>query len=76
MIDKNNTPWVAIAICFFIFMLIVGLSVSKDTERILSGREYIQNVFVDVDGDGLKDLIVTGEVIYNSEENPFLSGKP
>lgn len=28
--------------------------------------ELVQNVFVDINGDGQLDLLLTGEVIYNS----------
>ncbi len=38
---------------------------------------HVSYIFVDVDNDGKQDLIVSGDVIFNSEQNSnFLASQP
>jgi hypothetical protein len=71
VIEKNNT-----GIKVMLFIILVGLFVgmgfyigqgSVDTPNIVN----VENVFADVNGDGLPDLIVKGSVILNTEQTNF-----
>ena len=65
---KNSKPYIKIIIIFMVMLIGAGL-VFALAKNIYTGNQHqITNVFADVNGDGKEDLIVSGMVIYNSEE--------
>lgn len=55
-----------------VFMVAYGLWAMGIIGAQAAAGEHVQNVFVDVNGDGQLDLLLTGEVIYNSPLSPSL----
>ena len=59
-------------VVFFIFVALVGFTAFQmGLYNSQSNITQIQNVFADVNGDGKLDLIVNGDIIFNTEQANF-----
>jgi hypothetical protein len=64
-----------------VLFVLVGLAIAyfssqaKPKENIANSVP-VENIFVDVNGDGNVDLIVSGNVVYNKGQGDFLVSQP
>lgn len=50
----------------FILLLLFGSYYVVTNPTIMMQKEHVSNVFIDVNGDGMLDLLVSGDVILNN----------
>jgi len=71
---KNYKPLViSIVLVWVVLFTIAGLYVyytETANAKTIPTITTVENIFLDVNGDGLVDLLVQGEVIFNSPPQP------
>lgn len=63
--DKSKLIALLVILIAALFVAAYGLWAMGIIGAQAAAGEPVQNVFVDVNGDGALDLLLTGEVIYN-----------
>jgi hypothetical protein len=71
--DKKYKYLIIIGLIIGFAMIVLGLSTEGKVFAKSSDNEVnIENLFVDIDGDGDIDYLVDGTVIFNNEQNENL----
>jgi hypothetical protein len=71
--DKKYKYLIIIGLILGFAMIVLGLSTEGKVFAKSSDNEVnIENLFVDIDGDGDIDYLVDGTVIFNNEQNENL----
>jgi hypothetical protein len=70
-IMKANLKWSLVAIIIILVALAAGVYVGAQAFSTQPQSIPVSNLFVDIDGNGQLDLIVSGEVILNSGSAPL-----
>lgn len=68
---RSVFKWWLIGMLFVLVALAVGTYVGAQAFAPQSNAVPVSNLFVDIDGNGQLDLLVTGEVILNSGSAPL-----
>jgi hypothetical protein len=56
--------WIIILVAIVLFVAI-GLAVGVTLTKTDGAARYVEHIFVDINGDGRLDLLVSGDVIFN-----------